>query len=76
MRFDGGDIGSNDCRQMQFTTPHSVFYNYKLCMKLVYFESPDCSIYVTYMSNQDEYWSCCNEDVNIITHLKETAVQR
>ena len=70
MRFNGRDIGSIECRQMQFTTPHSWFYNYKLFMKMVYFESPDCSIYLRCMSNQDDYWACCDEDVTIFTKFK------
>ncbi|XP_063412857.1 uncharacterized protein LOC134695510 [Mytilus trossulus] len=47
MKFEG-DIGSQECRQMSFTTPKSAFYLYTMCVKELYYFSPKCQSKVCY----------------------------
>ncbi|XP_071148658.1 uncharacterized protein [Mytilus edulis] len=57
MTFEG-DFGSPDCRQLSFTTPKSAFYSYTMCMKELYFSSPQCQSKVYYRW----YWSYYDYD--------------
>ncbi|CAC5395267.1 unnamed protein product [Mytilus coruscus] len=41
MKFEG-DLRSQDCRKMSFITPKSAFFLYELCMKEMYYDSPNC----------------------------------
>lgn len=52
MKFEG-DFGSQECRQMSFTFPKSVFYSYKLCVTELYYSSLKC---------QSKIWSWVNYD--------------
>ncbi|OPL33676.1 hypothetical protein AM593_03648, partial [Mytilus galloprovincialis] len=57
MTFEG-DFGSPDCRQLSFTTSKSAFYSYTMCMKELYFSSPQCQSKVYYRW----YWSYYDYD--------------
>ncbi|XP_076089255.1 uncharacterized protein LOC143059625 [Mytilus galloprovincialis] len=57
MKFEG-DIGSQECRQMSFTTPKSAFYSYTMCMKELYYSSPKCQSKVYFRW----YWSYYDYD--------------
>ncbi|XP_071149291.1 uncharacterized protein [Mytilus edulis] len=47
MKFEG-DLSHFDCRQMSFTTPKSVFYIYRMSIRQLHFDSPQCQSMLHY----------------------------
>ncbi|XP_076088977.1 uncharacterized protein LOC143059375 isoform X1 [Mytilus galloprovincialis] len=56
MKFEG-DFGSQECRQMSFTTPKSPFYSYTMCMKELFYSSPKCQSKVNFKKYWSDYYS-------------------
>ncbi|XP_063412353.1 uncharacterized protein LOC134695091 [Mytilus trossulus] len=60
MKFEG-DLSRLDCTHMSFTTPKSVFYRYRMLVRQLHFDSPQCqsmlyyNIYVTQYSDTNNF---------------------